>query len=42
MAELLASAAAGGVVYAAVALALLRGRLPRALLRSPPGAVAAE
>ncbi len=42
MAELLASAALGGVVYAGVALALLRGRLPRALLRSPPGALAAE
>ncbi len=42
MAELLAAVAVGGAVYVAVALLLLKGRLPRALLRTPPGAVAAE
>jgi O-antigen/teichoic acid export membrane protein len=35
MVELLASAALGGAVYLAVVWVLLRGRLPRALMRAP-------
>jgi hypothetical protein len=38
--ELVTAALLGGGVYAAVAWAMLRGRLPRALLRHPAAAPA--